>query len=154
MCAVATGPNPIPVSPYWSKKLPGREEKENAKGPDLGENQQPLAIQSHAGTTLLIEEGHTSKRDHRSELHSDAGMRETIGHAALSPEVATARDPPAVPLPDGAGCRREAFVGNRFTRGRISQSGDCPQRRVAGRSEGDLTQDTSVVLPPWRLPSA
>ncbi|CDJ34780.1 uncharacterized protein EMH_0092710 [Eimeria mitis] len=77
----AQGPNPIPVSPDWSKKLPGREEKENAEGPDLGENQQPLAIQSHAGTTLLIEEGHASKRDHRSELHSGAGMRETIGHA-------------------------------------------------------------------------
>ncbi|CDJ34106.1 LOW QUALITY PROTEIN: uncharacterized protein EMH_0087850 [Eimeria mitis] len=25
MCTVATGPNPIPVSPDWSKKLPGRE---------------------------------------------------------------------------------------------------------------------------------
>ncbi|CDJ47229.1 hypothetical protein EBH_0015150 [Eimeria brunetti] len=30
------------------------------------------SVQSHAGTTLLIEEGHTRKRDHSSELDGDA----------------------------------------------------------------------------------
>ncbi|CDJ47249.1 hypothetical protein EBH_0034020 [Eimeria brunetti] len=72
MCTVATGPNSIPVSPDWGKKLLGREVQVNAEGQDAGENQQPLAVQSHAGTTLLIEEGLTRKRDHSSELDGDA----------------------------------------------------------------------------------
>ncbi|CDJ35190.1 LOW QUALITY PROTEIN: uncharacterized protein EMH_0024440 [Eimeria mitis] len=69
---VPTGPNSIPVSPDWSKKLLGREVQVNAEGQEMGKNQQPLAVQSHAGTTLLIEEGHTRKRDHSSELDGDA----------------------------------------------------------------------------------
>ncbi|CDJ48236.1 Reverse transcriptase, related [Eimeria brunetti] len=72
MCAVATGPSPIPVSPDWGKKLLGREVQVNAEGQDVGENQQPLAVQSHAGTTLLIVEGLRRKRDHSSELDGDA----------------------------------------------------------------------------------
>ncbi|CDJ50703.1 hypothetical protein EBH_0035650 [Eimeria brunetti] len=72
MCAVETGLNSIPVSPDWGKKLLGREVQVNAEGQDVGENQQPLKVQSHAGTTLLIEEGLTCKRDHSSELDGDA----------------------------------------------------------------------------------
>ncbi|CDJ52037.1 hypothetical protein EBH_0002660 [Eimeria brunetti] len=72
MCTVATGPSSIPVSPDWGKKLLGREMQVNAEGQDVDENQQPLAVQSHAGTTLLIEEGLTRKRDYSSELDGDA----------------------------------------------------------------------------------
>ncbi|CDJ43336.1 hypothetical protein, conserved [Eimeria tenella] len=72
MCAVASGPNSIPVSPDWGKRLLSREEQERAEGPDMGEIQQPSADQSHAGTTLLIEEGSRRKRDHRGELNDAA----------------------------------------------------------------------------------
>ncbi|CDI86223.1 hypothetical protein EPH_0018880 [Eimeria praecox] len=71
-CAVATGPNSIPVSPDWGKTLLAREEPVNAEGRDVGENPQPLAVQSHSGTTPLPEEGPTCKRDLNSETGVDA----------------------------------------------------------------------------------
>ncbi|CDI85000.1 hypothetical protein EPH_0013920 [Eimeria praecox] len=72
MCAVATGTNSIPVSPNWGKTLLAREEPVNAEGRDVGENPQPLAVQSHSGTTPLSEEGPTCKRDPNSEPGIDA----------------------------------------------------------------------------------
>ncbi|CDJ50398.1 hypothetical protein EBH_0033300 [Eimeria brunetti] len=75
---LASGPNSIRVSPDWGKRLLGREEQVHAGDPDMGENQQPLAVQSHAGTTLLIEEGHARKRDHSGELDGDVAEGDSI----------------------------------------------------------------------------
>ncbi|CDJ47222.1 hypothetical protein EBH_0071610 [Eimeria brunetti] len=72
---VATGPTSIPVSPDWGKNLFGREVQVNAEGQDMGENQQPLAVQSHTGTKLLVEEEHMRKRDHSSDLEGVAAER-------------------------------------------------------------------------------
>ncbi|CDJ62567.1 Reverse transcriptase, related [Eimeria necatrix] len=69
MCAVATGPNSIPVSPDWGKRLRIGEKRERAEGPDVGETQQPPADQSHAETTLQIKEGSRRRLDHSGELN-------------------------------------------------------------------------------------
>ncbi|CDJ51554.1 hypothetical protein EBH_0042700 [Eimeria brunetti] len=69
---VAWGPNSIPVSPDWGKRLLSREEQVRAEGPDMGEIHQPSVEQPHAGTTLLTEEGYRRKRDHSGELNDAA----------------------------------------------------------------------------------
>ncbi|CDJ46156.1 hypothetical protein EBH_0064490 [Eimeria brunetti] len=74
MCAVATGPNSIPVSPDWGKKLLGRKVQVTAEGRDVGENQQPLVVQSPAGTTLQIEEGITRNQVQGTGLTGDTAV--------------------------------------------------------------------------------
>ncbi|CDJ48429.1 hypothetical protein EBH_0020360 [Eimeria brunetti] len=59
------------VSPDWGKKLLGREVQLTAEGRDVGENQQPLVVQSHAGTTLQVEEGLTRNQDQGTGLTGD-----------------------------------------------------------------------------------
>ncbi|CDJ47830.1 hypothetical protein EBH_0075370 [Eimeria brunetti] len=68
MCAVATGPDSIPVSPDWGKKLLGRAVQETAEGRDVGENQRPLVVQPHAATTVQNEEGITRNQDQGTRL--------------------------------------------------------------------------------------
>ncbi|CDJ50411.1 hypothetical protein EBH_0033500 [Eimeria brunetti] len=74
MCAVATGPNSIPGSPDWGKKLLGKAVQETAEGRDVGENQRPLVVQSHAATTVQNEERITRNQDQGTRLAGDTAV--------------------------------------------------------------------------------
>ncbi|CDJ66936.1 OSJNBa0079C19.6 protein, related, partial [Eimeria necatrix] len=85
MCAVATGPNSIPVSPDWEKRLRMGTERKRTEGPDVGETQQPPADQSHAETTSPIKEWSRRRMDRSGEQNDattegdrsqDAGTKE------------------------------------------------------------------------------
>ncbi|CDJ62968.1 hypothetical protein ENH_00030490, partial [Eimeria necatrix] len=72
MCAIATGPNSIPVSPDWEKRLHMGTERKRTEGPDVGKTQQPPADQSHAETTSPIKEWTRRKMDRSGEQNDAA----------------------------------------------------------------------------------
>ncbi|CDJ67238.1 Reverse transcriptase, related, partial [Eimeria necatrix] len=69
---LATGPNSIPVSPDWEKRLRMGTERKRADGPDVGEAQQPPADQSHAEAMLQNKEGSRRRLDHGRKLNATA----------------------------------------------------------------------------------
>ncbi|CDJ67874.1 Reverse transcriptase, related, partial [Eimeria necatrix] len=85
MCAVATGPNSIPVSPDWGRRLLAGKERERPEGSDEGETQLPPADQPLVETTLPIKEGSRGRVDRSGEQNDastegnrpqDAGTKE------------------------------------------------------------------------------
>ncbi|CDJ67235.1 hypothetical protein ENH_00032960, partial [Eimeria necatrix] len=72
MCAIASGPNSIPVSPDWGRRMCRENERKYAEGQDVGETKQPSADQSHAEAVLQNKEGPRRRRDQGRKLNAAA----------------------------------------------------------------------------------